>query len=237
VSAWRLGLWSVFSGLGLNFWALLGSSERIALYTLRSRSDTALERCRLSSGACRGKRYGTTAVCALRIGNTVYVVHAGDSKAVGGPAVVPMPACFAAFRNALFRTNGGIAHCVASACQWPALHLSPLLPRCPPPPPAPAGAVPQRACHLLDPGPQARQRARGAAAHRGPWWVGLAGWPACWLGCCRAAACLQLNSTARQPPCMAVPARKLLFPCQLRCAVLFVLWSTQAAGSRAQTLC
>lgn len=36
------------------------------------------------SSAClrRGKRYGTTAVCALRIGNTVYVAHAGDSRAV-----------------------------------------------------------------------------------------------------------------------------------------------------------
>lgn len=31
---------------------------------------------------CRGKRYGTTAVCALRIGSTVYVAHAGDSRAV-----------------------------------------------------------------------------------------------------------------------------------------------------------
>lgn len=35
---------------------------------------------------CRGKRYGTTAVCALRIGNTVYVAHAGDSRAVRAPA-------------------------------------------------------------------------------------------------------------------------------------------------------
>ncbi|EFN51321.1 hypothetical protein CHLNCDRAFT_141080 [Chlorella variabilis] len=29
-----------------------------------------------------GKRYGTTAVCALRMGQTVYVAHAGDSRAV-----------------------------------------------------------------------------------------------------------------------------------------------------------
>ncbi|PRW59402.1 integrin-linked kinase-associated serine threonine phosphatase 2C [Chlorella sorokiniana] len=29
-----------------------------------------------------GKRYGTTAVCALRIGNTLYVAHAGDSRAI-----------------------------------------------------------------------------------------------------------------------------------------------------------
>ncbi|GAB4815652.1 hypothetical protein N2152v2_002698 [Parachlorella kessleri] len=29
-----------------------------------------------------GKRYGTTAVCALRVGRVVYVAHAGDSRAV-----------------------------------------------------------------------------------------------------------------------------------------------------------
>ena len=30
----------------------------------------------------QGKRYGTTAVCALRIGRLVYVAHAGDSAAL-----------------------------------------------------------------------------------------------------------------------------------------------------------
>ena len=34
-----------------------------------------------------GKRYGTTAVCALRVGNTLYVAHAGDSRAVSGGSV------------------------------------------------------------------------------------------------------------------------------------------------------
>lgn len=32
----------------------------------------------------KGKRYGTTAVCALRLGDSVYVAHAGDSRAVSG---------------------------------------------------------------------------------------------------------------------------------------------------------
>lgn len=32
--------------------------------------------------SCRGKRYGTTAVCALLIGNVLYVAHCGDSRAV-----------------------------------------------------------------------------------------------------------------------------------------------------------
>jgi hypothetical protein len=30
----------------------------------------------------RGRRYGTTAVCALRVGGMLYVAHAGDSRAV-----------------------------------------------------------------------------------------------------------------------------------------------------------
>ena len=138
-----------------------------------------------------GKRYGTTAVCALRAGNTLYVAHAGDSRAVSPVVANPsgVLGCWVSGRRCMgeggaqwlqpavrlgtFWGHGSLRTRLAGIV--PCLHPRQLLaaaahsfcfPLLAAPPPA--GAVPRGSGHQPDARPQARLGARGAPAHRGP---------------------------------------------------------------------